>query len=164
MREIKFRGKTTDEVGDRKIWIYGDLLQGCEICDICEISDCESIDGTRYQVEQNSIGQYTGLKDKNEKEIYEGDIILTQPFRDKPYSKKSKEKRLKGIVEYNVLSGAGFGGDTETVKYWGAEWNVRIVDKDYSKYGCYDWGKFWECEVIGNIYENPELLEESDIE
>ena len=62
MRVIKFRGKTIDKVGDRRIWIYGDLLQGCEIFDIYEISDCESIDGTRYQVEPNSIGQYTRIK------------------------------------------------------------------------------------------------------
>ena len=105
--------------------------------------------------------QYTGLKDKNGKEIYEGDIILTQPFRDKPFSQKYKEKRLRGIVVYNIKFGKNFVGEPDKIKYWGAEWDIEIIDKeDYKKYCNYSWGSFFECEVIGNIWENPELLED----
>jgi uncharacterized phage protein (TIGR01671 family) len=71
MRDIKFRGKTREPVGDKSIWIYGDLLQGCELCDIYEISDCTSFDGSRYEIDKSTVGQYTGLHDKNKKEIYE---------------------------------------------------------------------------------------------
>lgn len=107
--------------------------------------------------------QYTGLKDKNGKEIYEGDIVLTQPFRDKPYSKKYKEKRLKGVVKYNIKCGDKFCGCEGKMKYWGAEWKVEIIDKeDYKKFSNYDWGRFFECEVIGNIYDNPKLLEKGE--
>lgn len=66
-RTIKFRGKRIDN-GE---WVYGDLLQTTEICDIYEIANCESIDGTRYEVIPETIGQYTDLYDKNGKEIYE---------------------------------------------------------------------------------------------
>lgn len=93
-------------------------------------------------------------------EIYEGDIILTQPLRDKPFSKKAKSKRLRGIVQYKILCGKNFIGEPDKMKYWGAEWDVEIIDKEaHKKYCNGGWGTFFECEVIGNIYDNPELLE-----
>ena len=80
-RIIKFRGKRKDNGN----WIYGDLLQGCKMCNIYEISDCESFDGTRIEVNKKTIGQFTGLYDKNTKEIYE-----------RRYSKNNrKEKYIK---------------------------------------------------------------------
>lgn len=66
-RIIKFRGKRIDN----GIWTYGDLLQGCPIYNIYEISDCESFDGTRIEIDKKTIGQFTGLYDRNRKEIYE---------------------------------------------------------------------------------------------
>ena len=96
---------------------------------------------------------------KTEKKYMSGDIILTQPLKDKPFSQKAKSKRLRGIVKYQVLCGKNFIGEPDKVKYWGAEWYIEIIDKkDYKKYHSYNWGLFFECEVIGNIYDNPELL------
>lgn len=109
--------------------------------------------------EKYTLMQFTGMFDKNGKEIYEGDIILTQPLKDKPFPRKARSKRLRGIVKYQVLCGQNFIGEPDEVKYWGAEWGIEIIDKkDYEKYNNYGWGLFFECEVIGNIYDNPELL------
>lgn len=75
-REIKFRGKRIDN-GE---WVYGDLLQPTEICDIYEIANCKSIDGTRYEVIPETIGQFTEMYDKYNCEIYVGDIVdVTKP-------------------------------------------------------------------------------------
>ena len=65
MREIKFRGKA---LADEE-WIYGDLLQPTQICGGYEISDCNTIDGSRFPIYEETIGQWTGLHDKNGKEI-----------------------------------------------------------------------------------------------
>jgi len=165
MREYKFRGKSKD-IG----WVYGQLAYDINgnvyIIQEVELDSSYGLEETIlfatmwYRVDKETVGQYTGLHDKNGKEIYEGDIVRTQPYYDRPFSKKAKSKPHIGVVKYEVKCGKGFVGNENEVKYWGAEWRVEI--KDYGKYVNCAWGDFFECEVIGNIYENKELLNETD--
>ena len=125
MREIKFRAWHKEEK------IMGEVL-GIDILhkeiffsngdvDCCGFADLKYIE----------LMQYTGLKDKNNKEIYEGDILLDRNNK-KPYK----------VIFKNGSFRAEFEGDFE-------EHSFDLIDVVAQG-----------CEVVGNIYENPELLGE----
>jgi uncharacterized phage protein (TIGR01671 family) len=120
-REIKFRAWDKDE----KFMVF----------QIAGLSEC--IDVFKFNEWLNSsvyvLMQYTGLKDKNGKEIYEGDILqMDIQWWHKDWSSGKEDKKIK-TVGFDMGVGLFHCGD----------WSV---DNEY-------------VEVIGNIYENPELLE-----
>lgn len=103
------------------------------------------LDGTVDRFEHEvELMQYTGLKDKNGKEIYEGDIVK---------GTIDTQKHIKGRVyiesEHGSLWGCYIADGMESEQF--GSWDMRQL--------CWGVDEFTpHCEVIGNIYENPELL------
>jgi uncharacterized phage protein (TIGR01671 family) len=122
MREIKFRAlkKNSNEI------VYFDLKEFLE-------NDIEEMPNAMQYVLKNLM-QYTGLKDKNGKEIYEGDILN--------FGNKNNVEVIFDNGCFNVFD-EPLGWDF-TPDY----------DNDYKPIKT----NFKYCEVIGNIHENPELL------
>ncbi|WP_294655505.1 YopX family protein [uncultured Ruminococcus sp.] len=140
MREILFRGQTRrygEKVtwSGKKIksnWVYGGIFPQNGEGDFAIIYQ-QKPTVEKYPVYADTVGQYTGMTDKNGTKIFEGDII------DFLYRSDGDDY---GIVQYNV-------DETE----FGFVYNL-IYDGLGRHYCSRD------IEVIGNIYDNPELLEE----
>lgn len=135
MREIKFRGKAMPHIGE-DLWVQGYFFK-----DLCKGKLIPFItDGANMiPVMLDTIGQYTGLKDKNGKEIYEGDII----------SVNGKYPKLIRYIDewasYCLANLTDLDCDLKT-RHW--QQVSPCWWTDYKR----------EIKVIGNVYDNPELL------
>lgn len=138
MREILFRGKRES---DNK-WIYGyyadDNAYDVDFPCIFPLRNCT--DDGDWAVIRNTVGQYTGLTDKNGKKIFEGDILECRYDVEFP-----EERCFAEVLWVKDETGTGY-----RARYACFNCAIDDIDKDLtSKY----------CEVIGNIIDNPELLE-----
>lgn len=123
MREILFRAKRLDN-GE---WVYGylDCYNG--------VYSIVNNDG-EYEVDENTIGEFTGVYDRNNKRIFEGDIVHEQLFNTK---------------------GTKYNDHNFEVRFSGGRFCAFKGNVNMNSMLCYT----IFTEVIGNIYENKELLE-----
>ena len=143
MREIEFRGKDKN-TGK---WVYGFYLEqdtynmGSKNTkkDLLIENAGLIVQNSKYNsaivIDKETLGQYTGLKDKNGKEIFEGDIVSFNLKSD-----SEGRPNITGYIEYQTT----FSG-YRSMSFKGSfalDYNIKDI------------------EVIGNIYDNPELLEE----
>ena len=132
MREIKFRAKRIDN-GE---WVHGDLINShCDMETYIYQEQC--IDNSTIfliEVIPETIGQFTGLPDKNGVEIYEGDVVKA--------TNTENVGEIKYISEHSAF--VVYSKDENGAYY---EYMNQGLTQQYF-------------EVIGNIHDNPELLEE----
>ena len=156
-RKIEFRGKSKKD----NEWHYGSLF-----------IDDNYGGGYDYYIEYmlygslpyrhseivigESVGQYTSFKDANGKKIYEGDIVkFNNQIGEICFECGSFGIGIKDCVDYETLEayiGERFYGclNDNFISLWEIYWNLNCVDYEID-----------EIEVIGNIYENKELIEKS---
>ena len=145
MREYKFRGKSINT----KEWIYGSLVISDDkyyiLLDVLENIKRDNYEVYMVEVIPETVGQYTGLKDKNGKEIYEGNILKINYDIKRAFD-------LEDIMYVDFIEGAFYLKAEKEIKWEllrcfpaivGVEGNARV-------------------EKIGNIYDNPELLKKED--
>lgn len=137
MRTIKFRAKVFDEPNE---WVIGYLVKkGNHYCILQEYEHegSKSCGCGVFGIDEETLGEFTGLQDKNRKDIYEGDVLKYE-------SESGKHKQL---YEIKILNGGVRDREIHDDAF-------RLI-KD-SEHGL----DLSVLEIAGNIYDNPELLKE----
>ena len=144
-REIEFRGQKADN----KEWVYGYLvcIPDGDSFDCYIISDFDERDSIydlwKYAIKviPETVGQYTGIKDKNGKKIFEFDVVKVRITQ-------TEDKQTYVDCKYKI--------------------GVIVYNEDFALFTCknnfmnfINWA-FNDYEVIGNVYDNPELLNDKE--
>ena len=149
MREILFRGKRAD----CEEWVEGDLIQAFYgVLNGNQLTACSIMPHTPtaycWRIDPETVGQYTGLSDRNGVRIFEGDIVKGISY---------SAERIGVIVWIDEISSFG-------VRYFKSQNSTAWENSSILR--CSSMGKTDEftVEIIGNIHDNPELLEGGEVE
>ena len=157
MRELLFRGKTSD--GE---WVEGDVLQTRYHSGHIEYQIMPQTPvSSAVPVLPETVGQFTGLTDKNGVKIFEGDIVRYNTYDDFD---------CQSVVKFGEYNQDGSAGEYSASKCIGFYVDVdNFTCPDWCEYGSNCFSNYLKqqnilevaryCEVIGNIHDNPELLE-----
>ena len=171
-REILFRGKFKDkdclmfknlQIHMQDGFIYGSLIVQDDVYYICtsaiknRISYINNGIVTMVEVIPETVGQYTGLTDKNGKKIFEGDILkFNDEVWESCYTSCGYEYDSWEVENYGVV---GFDEDRACFDFIEYKFNENSVEADLHENHDIEFADFIsELEVIGNIYDNPELF------
>lgn len=146
MRTIKFRAKVFDEPNE---WVIGYLVKkGNHYCIFQEYEHegSKSCGWGVFGIDEETLGEFTGLQDIDGKDIYEGDIVEMYFSESDDNGYILREWTITGEVFYSNYS----YGYSVLEKF-----ELDNNEKDYTEYQLIPAVK-----VIGNIYDNPELLKE----
>lgn len=139
-REIKFRGKRLDGQG----WAFGSYieaeLQNGIAHEIIPYKRGEPV----VEVDPDTVGQFTGVKDKNGTRIFEGDVIECLDSFDDPIRHRVEFCPEKGYFALFLIKG-------------GDPWAIKVGNPDVG-YICQSHIDMWSKYIVGNIYDNPDLL------
>ena len=138
MREILFKAKRIDN-GE---WVEGYYAFFKSVNGNQKMHHITTEDGKAIRIDPSTLCQFTGITDKNDKKIFENDIVETITFGyDKDYFITS--------VKFGAIFGIqGFHFANRRSLFYSGQANLEKID---------------DTEVIGNVFDNPELLENSEV-
>lgn len=136
MREILFRGKPKNL--KKYKWVQGQLLHHRDNLSVIYSEEADHPVG----VMPETVGQFTGLTDKNGKRIFEGDVVI---YDNSPYNAYCEP--IRGVIAWRN------GSLCFKYKPWSSVMYRALCSDDFFAA---------KCDVIGNIHDNPELLEDAE--
>lgn len=137
MREYKFRGQCVPDSKHAGEWVEGSIV-ACDDGSALIVQALNDHNTMTYHVNPETVGQFTGLLDKNGKGIFEGDILSNnRQFSEIVFDEEKAAFKVKII-----------GGSKGWIK--GSVIDIHLFQSDY------------DINIIGNIHDNPELLKKEE--